>query len=332
MNATTTVPPEVAAYLATVREALDDLPADERDDLLAEVEDSLVEAATEGGGPIVARLGQPEEFAAELRAAAGLHERAPAAEKREAIQWRELAARLAHDERVRAARRIARDLAPVWWVARGYVAVAAVALLFDSDWSLRHPSVPHIPTAKVGLVIIALAMVASVWLGLLTRRASTRVRQAAFVANLVLVAAIAPVLSHLDEPLPTQFVYVAVPPQPQPGFANSGAPVANIYPYSRDGRLLQDVLLYDAAGRPIEVGSEAVRDPLRRVLRTPAGTPLFNSFPIRYYEPGTARVARPNAAPPIDLPVVTTPSLVGKKSSRRGRPAQRRARGAQRLR
>jgi uncharacterized membrane protein len=57
---------DVAAYLAAVRSSLRDLPEAERDDLVAEVEASLVESAGEGGS-IAARLGPPEEFAAELR-------------------------------------------------------------------------------------------------------------------------------------------------------------------------------------------------------------------------------------------------------------------------
>jgi len=73
VSATTGLPPEVSHYLAAVREALDDLPSTERDDLLVEVEPSLLDAASESGGNVSARLGPPEEFAAELRAAAGLH-------------------------------------------------------------------------------------------------------------------------------------------------------------------------------------------------------------------------------------------------------------------
>src|SRR5205085_7273204 len=69
---TTAVPPEVSEYLAAVRAALDDLPATERDDLLAEVEVSLLDAASETGGNVSARLGPAEDFAAELRSAAGL--------------------------------------------------------------------------------------------------------------------------------------------------------------------------------------------------------------------------------------------------------------------
>jgi hypothetical protein len=49
VSATTALPPDVAAYLAAVREALSDLPAAERDDLVAEVEVSLLDAASEGG-------------------------------------------------------------------------------------------------------------------------------------------------------------------------------------------------------------------------------------------------------------------------------------------
>ena len=72
MTTTTGLPPELEAYLAAVRTTLADLAPEERDDLLGEVQAALLEAAGEGDGPIAARLGPPEEFAAELRASAGL--------------------------------------------------------------------------------------------------------------------------------------------------------------------------------------------------------------------------------------------------------------------
>jgi hypothetical protein len=282
------------------------------------VEDSLVEAVTEGGGPITARLGRPEDFAAELRSAAGLHERKPARSPAvPRVPLRDLVAGVAENEHTQSVRRLLRDLAPIWWLARAYVAVAALALVFDSSWSTRHPSVPRIPTAELGLVVIGLAIVASVWLGLRTRGASPRLRQIVLAGNLVLVAALLPVSNHLTEPRAPELIYVAVPSEPLPGLANSGAPVENIYPYSRDGHLLQDVLLYDAAGNPITVGGEA--DPARRILRTPAGAPLFNSFPIRYFEPGTARVAHPNAGPAVKTPHIATPPLVTERPAKKAR-------------
>ena len=72
MSTATALPPEVEAYLAAVREELQDLAPAERDDLLTEVEDSLLESAAESGGSLTARLGHPADFAAELRSAAGL--------------------------------------------------------------------------------------------------------------------------------------------------------------------------------------------------------------------------------------------------------------------
>src|SRR3954451_16797612 len=117
MSSTLDARPEVARYLAAVRGALGDLPASEREDLLAEGESSLLETADESGN-VAARLGPPDEFAAELRAAAGL---APIVER----SRRPLRERLA-SLRSPALHTRVRELAPIWWVARGYVAVAFI--------------------------------------------------------------------------------------------------------------------------------------------------------------------------------------------------------------
>jgi uncharacterized membrane protein len=68
--ATAGLPANVSAYLAQLRAELEDLAADERDDLLAEVEASLLESA--GDEPLAAQFGPPAAFAADLRASAGL--------------------------------------------------------------------------------------------------------------------------------------------------------------------------------------------------------------------------------------------------------------------
>ena len=78
------LPPDGAAYLDALRRELADLPVEERDELLAEVESSLLAAAAEGDEQPSARLGPPARFAAELRAAghraclARSHSRVPA--------------------------------------------------------------------------------------------------------------------------------------------------------------------------------------------------------------------------------------------------------------
>jgi hypothetical protein len=62
---------DVASYGAAVRDALADLAAGEREDLLEDLEDHLAEVAAESGAPLRDRLGTPEQYAAELRAAYG---------------------------------------------------------------------------------------------------------------------------------------------------------------------------------------------------------------------------------------------------------------------
>src|SRR3989442_1961681 len=63
--------PDVATYAASVRAALSSLSPEEAEVLLEDLEDHLREVATEVGGPLVERLGPPEQYARELRAAYG---------------------------------------------------------------------------------------------------------------------------------------------------------------------------------------------------------------------------------------------------------------------
>jgi hypothetical protein len=313
MTAATAVPPDVAAYLAAVRASLDDLPEAERDDLVSEVEASLVESIEEGS-PIAARLGPPEEFAAELRSAAGLHD--PVVQPRGPSRLTLLASRLARDPRVVVARRLGAELAPIWWVARAYLAVGAVAYALDTGWSTRYPILPRFGTAELGLALIVLAVVASVLVGLQMRRHGSPIPRLTAALNAALVVAILPVALDVgDTRAHDLLVAMAYAPAPQNvvGLRYDGTRVENIYPYSRDGKLLHDVLLYDGTGRPIDLPAERGEDPDRRFVVTNGNRPLFNVFPIRYYEPGTKRVERPNAAPFIEHPHVVTPPLPAKR-------------------
>jgi len=308
------VPSDVETYLARVRAALADVPAEERDDLLAEVEASLHETASETGGSVAAQLGPPEDFAAELRSAAGLHPSTapPAAGLREMIE------RVASDPRVVASARFLRELAPIWWAVRGYVALAALALAAGASWSRSHGAVPRIGNAELGAVAILLAVAASIALGLWSRRAM-RARLPLAVLNVVLLAAAIPVAAHLSHRAqPATATSIIIQTEPVPGLAYNGAPVDNIYPYTRDGRLLHDVLLYTGAGTPLNVSTTAY-DPYRRILSTKAGARVYNAFPVRYYEPGTRVVLRPNAGPSVKVPRIATPPLPVRKRRHRGR-------------
>ena len=324
MTAAPVVPSELEAYLAAVREALADLPSAERDDLVAEVEASLLESAGESSGPIATRLGPPEDFAAELRAAAGLQAVASAPRRELPDVVAAVRTWAANDQTIASVRRLASDLAPIWWFARGYVAVGVLAYAIDAPWSTAYPFVPRLgleglvaESGGFGLLAILLGVVASVWRGLHARRTGSRFPRLALVANLALAISCVPVAQELaDRAGSTALVSLAsaAVPEPAPGLALDGVPIDNIYPYTRDGRLLHDVLLYDGAGRPIEI--RRADDPNRRYVQTLGGA-IFNAFPIRYFEPGTTRVERPNAAPPVTVPRVITPPLETRVSSRR---------------
>jgi hypothetical protein len=298
------VPSDVDTYLARVRAALDDIPADERAELLEEVEASLHETVFETGGPVAAQLGPPEDFAAELRSAAGLHP--PTASQ--TIRLRESLERLVSHPRLAATARFSRELAPIWWAARGYIAVAGLALAAGTSWSTSHGAVPWLGNARLGAAAIVLAVLASVALGLWSRRSTAARVPLAFVNGLVLVAAI-PVAIHLAhrgaQPAESRIV---VQTTFVPGLAYNGAPLDNIYPYSRDGHLLHDVLLYSSSGAPLNLRATS-HDPLRRILRTKSGARIYNSFPVRYFQPGTSTVLRPNAGPAVKAPRVATPPL-----------------------
>jgi len=298
------VPSEVETYLARVRAALADIPADERAELLEEVEASLHETASETGGSVAAQLGPPEDFAAELRSAAGLHPSTPL----RMVGLRERFEGLASHPHVAATARFSRELAPIWWAARGYIVVAALALAAGASWSTSHGAVPRIGSAKLGAAAVLLAVLASVAVGIWSRR-NTIARLPLTILNLVLLGAAIPVGIHLSH-RSTQAVATRIVVQTAivPGLAYNGAPVDNIYPYSRDGRLLHDVLLYTGAGTQLNISTTAY-DPLRRILVTKAGNRVFNAFPVRYYEPGTRVVLRPNAGPKVKVPRIATAPL-----------------------
>ena len=190
-----TTTPEVERYLAAVREELRDLPEGEREDLLRDVEASLAEAAEDGEGPLEDRLGPATAFAAELRASAGLPP-APVGAPARPPTLRERLAGLARTKEARAVARVARDLAPIWWLVRGYVVVWALAKLLGADWSTSHPTVPRLGSGGWGAAVIVVSCAASIAWGLYWRR-SGRARTTVVVAlNLLLLVLAVPALGR----------------------------------------------------------------------------------------------------------------------------------------
>src|ERR1700680_4878763 len=106
---------DVNTYAASARAAPSDLPSDQTSVLLEDLEDHLRKISAEAGGPLTERLGPPEQYAQELRAAYGA---AHANSRRQdpALRHLELAvAGVTKSAWVRQVRAFLRELRPAWW-------------------------------------------------------------------------------------------------------------------------------------------------------------------------------------------------------------------------
>jgi hypothetical protein len=282
-----------ADYLAALERELADLPPDERAELLEEVEASLHAA----GEDPVGRLGTPARFAAELRASAGLPPAPAAPAPPRESAW----SRLRRDPAFRAALAHARELSPVWWVARAYLLLAALSVVTRQSYAVPFPRLTG--ARALDVVLVSLAVAASIALGFAGRRRSGRLEALRIAVNLALVACVAFLPAFVDRARGDATSYVYLPaPAVAAGLSEGGRAVTNVYPFDTNGRLLHDVRLYDQDGRALEVGRGA-NDPHRRPVFGKKGLEIFNAFPIRYYEPGTNRVAHPNATPAGLMPI-----------------------------
>jgi hypothetical protein len=255
---TTPAQSQIGEYLDRVRVALADLPPDARDELLDDLPDHLAEVLAEDTGTLTERLGEPEQYAAELRAVAGVGAAAaPAGPERRwrPQQWLRGAAERA-DARVGPAlgyRRVSDLLAqlrPGWWLLRGYLAgLLLYAAIFGSP-----PAVPPLrPAGLVWLLLVLAGMVASVRLGQVNLRPAGRlVLGVATVFLLVFGAAALNLGRERFEPTAGSVDIDRYESTDRYGG------VVDVYPYDANGHPLSGVTLYDQNGVPILLG-----DPFR---------------------------------------------------------------------
>jgi hypothetical protein len=257
---------QVARYAAAVRGAFADLPGPRRELLLEDLEDHLLEVAAEAGGPLTERLGQPEAYAAELRASAGLAPVAAGAARprgagpwlREtwgAVQLRRLWGTASTHPAGRAVLEFLPELRPAWWVLRGYLAVqalsVAVSYLAADLGGLSFP-VPQLSGSRVlGLLATAAAVAGSVALG---RRGPTR-RGLVVLGNLGLSLFAVAMLLELgaSEAYDDQYhpEYVTTYSGPVSGLRADGKEISNLFPFDEDGKPLKNVYLVDQDGDPV---------------------------------------------------------------------------------
>ena len=114
---------DVRAYVEAVRAWLADLPDEDVDDLTLGMEADLGERAAESGVRLGDLLGEPEAYAAELRAAAGLPLRSVPVAGSVSPGWSASVLALTRQagDRLLGRHPWLRDLQPTWWVLRGLV-------------------------------------------------------------------------------------------------------------------------------------------------------------------------------------------------------------------
>jgi hypothetical protein len=307
---------EAARFLAGVAAHLDALAPEERDELLDDLQQHLLEVAAEEGPSLAERLGPPAAYAAELLASVGA--RADAAGSRR-VPLREHARRVASAAQeapaVATAVAYAKSLRPAWWLARGViVGWWLIIVLLNEDVS-RWIVFPQVRGHRLpGIVAVGAATLVSVLIGLRTDKLGRNWRRAVIAGN-VAVAVIAVFLSTTDEayPVPPVQGYYGGPPPSMCLTNRNGQAIENLYPYDADGRPLDRVLLFDQTGQPVDNLCPAATDAYGRPLKTEYardanGAPVINVFPRRQSAADTALVPPPAIVVPRLATTTTTTS------------------------
>lgn len=248
---TTTVPTHeerAIDFAAAVREHLADLPEAELDELLDGLHADLAERLKDGG-----ELGDPQQYAAELRQAAGLPERGEAtaeATRKPRRTLREvgiaIGVRIAAFWAATPGRRAVRDfvlsLAPVWWVLRGLVLAQLLLALFGSG--IGRSLGPLSFAVLIALVVLSVQWGRGAWA---SKRSARIVRAVAQTVAVVLVLPVA--MLTIDAATRPNYVYMddAV----AQGLSQNGSQITNIFAFDCTGTAIDGVQLFDQNGQPI---------------------------------------------------------------------------------
>ena len=299
---------DVVSYASAVRAALGPLPEAQRESLLEDLENHLAEVASESGVSLQERLGRPEDYAAELRSAYGAGNEISNTGRRRPLH--DLTAALLKavssnlpDGDLRA---FLPELRPGWWVVRAYLVVLFLAFVFRDGSNLR--PIPN-PFTSGGLLQIVASLIAigiSVRLGRRALPAKRGWRWAVVGVNVAIAMLALPVLASMGTGYNNGY---SNDYSSEPNFSAASAGynpgVTNIYPYSKDGKPLKDVLLYDQDGRPLVPSrSDIVID----VPIGPDGLPIPNAYPLTERQPNGDPVVPPRVALPPSQTSVPAPS------------------------
>ncbi|WP_407316602.1 hypothetical protein UQW22_09795 [Isoptericola halotolerans] len=332
----------VRGYAEAVRLHLADLGPEVTEDLTGGLEADLAEAVADAvpvahadhGDDVVldlaAYFGPAEAYASELRSAAGLPPAGPP--RRHGVgalaaaarwwagrrdQWTALLEPVVSTRPWAMVRGVARDLRPVWWVARGWLVAMLVIAWFGQDYVGVLPTsgpVGLVPTDRTQLVVLAVGALVSFQWGrgrwLPTSWRLPVVGATSALAMLLLPAALGETKTQIlygalddggfaagyqagradGEDVAQAVAYGGVPGDD--GVWVDGMQVSNLFAFDADGDPIKDVQLYDDRGRPVRTVSEEVTYESWEVPQTegpwyfqPAvaadGRERWNTYPLR---------------------------------------------------
>ena len=288
---------DVREYIGAVRAWLSDLPAEDVDDLTLGMEADLGERAAEGDVRLGELLGEPEQYAAELRAAAGLPPRQTAVASA-SPGWAAFFISSAVDTGADIIERHPwlRDLRPLWWVGRalavGWLVVAVSA------------------TGLASWVLGVLLVVPSFWWGRRCRDGQV-VGGALDATRGLNIVAILLATWGLLVALTSAANHPTVETWAPPGLSQNGAQVQNLYVYDAQGNRVEGARVLDQAGQRLFVDttmwlSEDVP------LRSDGSMDIANDvFPLVIGDRDPWADPQTGWTPPLTLPplpVVPTPS------------------------
>ncbi|OLE72646.1 MAG: hypothetical protein AUG05_03910 [Actinobacteria bacterium 13_1_20CM_2_66_18] len=197
------------------------------------------------------------------------------------------------------------ELRPGWWVLRAYLAVLFLALVFRDGSNLTPIPNPFTSGGLLQIVATVIAIGISVRLGRRALPANRGWRWAVVGLNVTIALLALPTLASMGTGS-NDYSY-DYSPDPYLSAASAGyvPGVTNIYPYSRDGKPLKDVLLYDQDGRPV------VPDKTDIVIDVPNGAdglPIPNAYPLNERHATGDLIMPPRVALPPSQTSMPTPS------------------------
>jgi hypothetical protein len=280
---TTTATIEIEAYYDRVRAALAGLTPEMRADLLEDLPDHLAEVLAEGEGSLRDRLGEPEAYADELRAAAGAEAAAVPTRGLHHALVRGLgrAADVTRRFDVQAGRFVGyprlmdllRAAGPGWWVLRGWLVAQFICGSSHSTWNGLIPRLGG--NRLAGLLCTIAAIAVSVWIG--RRCAGLTAWPRRIMAAASMVIALWAVLVLAGAAGATSYVYTG---STDGNISPYGSEITDVYVYDKDGNAVVGARLFDQDGNPIQIGATYCIDGSPATGAGPDGTAAEWTYPL----------------------------------------------------